>query len=355
MDFGIAKFTGSSKLTQTGQTMGTVRYMSPEQVRGKQIDHRTDLYSLGIALYEALAGRTPFDGETHFEIMQKHLTEQPDPPGKIVALPAGLEAVVLKSLAKKVEQRFQSARDFRHALQRLPLHIPGRKKTGTMDVPSVITEEVHRKIHRHPVRIFPILAAGLLILLSGGAVIWAVMGSPKHAVSQSSTDAKGAQDGPSSQPTAASWPEPYRVAQDLKWKATKKYGNPVGLRVMSTEDLDFEAIKNLYLKARTAYLKFLKEEGMDLKFNVGPLYLAIVEQKVLNNKDYWPDVKPNVDYPTRYMAPTATLFVNNAAGYQQKDLPFGFALHFCARIEELSNQRCLDLAEGFEHYLRRTN
>jgi serine/threonine protein kinase len=75
MDFGIAKMTTSTKLTATGQTMGTVRYMSPEQVRGQEVDFRTDIYSLGATLYESLTGETQFDGHTHSEIMTKHLSE----------------------------------------------------------------------------------------------------------------------------------------------------------------------------------------------------------------------------------------------------------------------------------------
>ena len=80
MDFGIAKMTTSTRLTATGQTMGTVRYMSPEQVRGQEVDLRTDIYSLGATLYESLVGDTPFDGNTHFEIMTKHLSELPRRP-----------------------------------------------------------------------------------------------------------------------------------------------------------------------------------------------------------------------------------------------------------------------------------
>jgi serine/threonine-protein kinase len=118
MDFGIAKMTTSTKLTATGQTMGTVRYMSPEQVRGQEVDPRTDLYSLGATLYEAVVGDTPFDGNTHFEIMTKHLHEPPRPPSVLgVAIPPALETALLRALAKKPADRFESARDFRKALE----------------------------------------------------------------------------------------------------------------------------------------------------------------------------------------------------------------------------------------------
>jgi serine/threonine-protein kinase len=118
MDFGIAKMTTSTRLTATGQTMGTVRYMSPEQVRGHEVDLRTDIYSLGATLYEALVGDTPFDGNTHFEIMTKHLHEPPRPPSVLgVTVPPQLETAVLRSLAKKPDDRFQTARDFRKAIE----------------------------------------------------------------------------------------------------------------------------------------------------------------------------------------------------------------------------------------------
>ena len=118
MDFGIAKMTTSTRLTATGQTMGTVRYMSPEQVRGQEVDLRTDLYSLGATLYESLTGETPFDGQTHFEIMTKHLSEPPRRPSLAgIAVPGGIEDVVMRSLAKRAEDRFQTARDMRLALE----------------------------------------------------------------------------------------------------------------------------------------------------------------------------------------------------------------------------------------------
>lgn len=118
MDFGIAKMTTSTRLTATGQTMGTVRYMSPEQVRGQEVDFRSDLYSLGATLYESLVGDTPFDGSTHFEIMTKHLSDAPRRPSKLgIELPAAVEDVVMRSLAKRTTDRFESARDMRKQLE----------------------------------------------------------------------------------------------------------------------------------------------------------------------------------------------------------------------------------------------
>jgi serine/threonine protein kinase len=118
MDFGIAKMTTSTRLTATGQTMGTVRYMSPEQVRGQEVDLRSDIYSLGATLYEALTGDTPFDGNTHFEIMSKHLSEPaPRPSASGLEIPAALEAALMRSLAKKADDRFPTARDFRKELE----------------------------------------------------------------------------------------------------------------------------------------------------------------------------------------------------------------------------------------------
>jgi serine/threonine protein kinase len=118
MDFGIAKMTTSTRLTATGQTMGTVRYMSPEQVRGQDVDLRTDIYSLGATIYESLVGDTPFDGNTHFEIMTKHLSEPPKTPSSLgIDVPYAVEEALMKSLSKKAEDRFESARDMRKLLE----------------------------------------------------------------------------------------------------------------------------------------------------------------------------------------------------------------------------------------------
>jgi eukaryotic-like serine/threonine-protein kinase len=118
MDFGIAHTEREpSKLTQTGTTLGSINYMSPEQVRGSDIDERSDIYSVGISLYEMVTGEKPFHGDSNFSIMSAHLQQTPRPPVELRPdLPAGLNEIILTAIAKAPADRFQSADAFRNAL-----------------------------------------------------------------------------------------------------------------------------------------------------------------------------------------------------------------------------------------------
>lgn len=118
MDFGIAKVAVDQRLTQTGRTVGSLFYMSPEQIRGADVDGRSDLYSFGIMLYEMVTGRRPFEGESDYSIMAAHLQQTPQPPLYFDAsLPRELNDVILMSIVKDPAQRFQTADAFRSALQ----------------------------------------------------------------------------------------------------------------------------------------------------------------------------------------------------------------------------------------------
>ena len=108
-DFGIARSASESRLTATGMTVGTPRYMSPEQARSKPLDGRSDLYSLGIVAYECLVGTTPFDGEDAFGILMDHIRTPVPRPALRTAEERELYAVIERMLAKEPEQRFQTA------------------------------------------------------------------------------------------------------------------------------------------------------------------------------------------------------------------------------------------------------
>ena len=120
-DFGIARAMSAPEenLTQAGSVMGTATYFSPEQAQGLPVDQRSDLYSLGVVLFEMVTGRTPFTGETPLAIAYKHVQDQPPAPSTLVSgLPAGLEAVIMKLLRKRPEDRYASAEDLRADLRR---------------------------------------------------------------------------------------------------------------------------------------------------------------------------------------------------------------------------------------------
>ena len=118
-DFGIAR-AGTSQMTEAGSIVGTAQYLSPEQARGGEVDPRSDLYSLGIVLYELLTGKTPFDGETPVEIAMKHLSQTPKAPSKLRPdVPPELDMVVLRALSKNPDDRYQNADEMEADLERV--------------------------------------------------------------------------------------------------------------------------------------------------------------------------------------------------------------------------------------------
>ena len=131
-DFGIARAVGrdgEQTMTQTGMVIGTAAYLSPEQAQGNPVDGRSDVYSLGVVLYELLTGRTPFSGDTALSIAYKHVREDPRPPSELNRdVSPQLDAVTLKALAKNPENRYSTAAEMSEDLQRF---IHGQKVQAT--------------------------------------------------------------------------------------------------------------------------------------------------------------------------------------------------------------------------------
>ncbi|HEY7198551.1 MAG TPA: Stk1 family PASTA domain-containing Ser/Thr kinase [Gaiellaceae bacterium] len=130
-DFGIAR-AGASQMTEVGSIMGTAQYLSPEQARGAPVTAASDLYSLGIVLYELLTGQVPFTGDSAIEIAMKHLNEIPRPPSAIrPEITPELDQVVLRALAKNPEDRYQSADELQEDLDRVEAGLPLSPETAT--------------------------------------------------------------------------------------------------------------------------------------------------------------------------------------------------------------------------------
>jgi eukaryotic-like serine/threonine-protein kinase len=125
MDFGIARASAVPSITQTATVIGTAQYIAPEQVQGLEADARSDLYSLGCCLYEMVTGQLPFTGSTPVAIAYKHIQEEPMPPRALnPGLPGSLERVILKAMAKRPEDRYQTAIEMQRDLERVRVGEP---------------------------------------------------------------------------------------------------------------------------------------------------------------------------------------------------------------------------------------
>ena len=128
-DFGIAR-SGASQMTEAGSIVGTAQYLSPEQARGAPVDPRSDIYSLGVVLYEMLTGKVPFSGDTPVEIAMKHLSQVPEPPSTLRdGIPHDLDAVVMRALAKDPDQRYATAEEMDADLARVARGVAVSRET----------------------------------------------------------------------------------------------------------------------------------------------------------------------------------------------------------------------------------
>jgi tetratricopeptide (TPR) repeat protein/TolB-like protein len=158
VDFGLAKLRGLTRLTKTGTTLGTVAYMSPEQAQGKEVDQRSDIWSLGVILYEMLAGKLPFPGEYDQAVLYAVINEEPERLTKIrPEVTSGLEQIVCKALAKERDERYPHLADLIVDLRRI----------GKDSSPE-LTAVAPAKKKSIPYFIYPALAIGLAAVAIGG-------------------------------------------------------------------------------------------------------------------------------------------------------------------------------------------
>ncbi len=141
LDFGLARVAGTSKLTQRGVVFGTPQYMSPEQASGGELDPRSDLYALGVILYELLTGRVPFVADSYMGVLTQHMYKRPQPPREIVgdADLGGLEPIVLRCLEKSPRKRYSNMVGLMAALDRRRSDRPLLEQSGRGVFPSVPT------------------------------------------------------------------------------------------------------------------------------------------------------------------------------------------------------------------------
>jgi beta-lactam-binding protein with PASTA domain/tRNA A-37 threonylcarbamoyl transferase component Bud32 len=174
MDFGIARAiaASTSTVTATAAVMGTAQYLSPEQARGETVDARSDLYSAGVLFYELLTGRPPFTGDSPVAIAYQHVREDPAPPSTLEPdLPPDLDAVVMKSLAKNPDNRYQSAHEMREDLERV---LTGTKVLATPILAAPVPGREGPPPARHPNRrrlLYALLALVVLAAVVGAALL----------------------------------------------------------------------------------------------------------------------------------------------------------------------------------------
>jgi beta-lactam-binding protein with PASTA domain/tRNA A-37 threonylcarbamoyl transferase component Bud32 len=210
MDFGIAR-AGNSTMTQTGSVLGTAHYVSPEQAQGKELTGASDLYSLGVVLYECVTGTLPFDADTPVAVALKQVNEQPLPPSaRNNQIDPGLEAIIVKAMQKRAPDRYSSPDEMRQDLRRVvsgePVHAASaaagamvaggaaaaaaRRMDATSVLPSVGSSGSNgygQQAARSPVPkkrpIWPwLLAVGLLVLAGLGVAAGMGAFGPKSAV-----------------------------------------------------------------------------------------------------------------------------------------------------------------------------
>lgn len=175
MDFGLAKLKGSLKLTRTSSTVGTLAYMAPEQLQGRDVDARSDIFSFGVVLYELFAGKAPFRGEHEAAMMYSLLNEQPVPMMTLrPEVPAELDRIVRRALEKDPDDRYQHVDDLVSELRRV------QKQTGrvVLPQPAQVAADHPPEVAKPPrTRPWILIAGGVILVAVVGIAVYRILGS----------------------------------------------------------------------------------------------------------------------------------------------------------------------------------
>ncbi len=365
MDFGIAKVASSSKLTATGQTMGTVRYMSPEQVRGKEVQVQTDIYSLAMTTYESLVGDTPFTGDTHFEIMTKHLNELPLPPSKVgVDIPPLLERALMRAMSKRPEDRQSSANEFKEQLEAVldttsqevftdPSNAVSQNHKGRENVASGLDDTALVDTTGAGPALSDIgdtksssgvkrVLLGVTVALAAGGTLWGITRNQKEKRATKESGANTVQIDASAKSAALGLSAP--LAYRPQATVDRTYPSD-DLRVLATEDWPAETVRDLVLQGRQEYLDLALEQGWP-KPTLELVRVIIVSQLVLCNPEIYisGNVLPNCATESAWIEPP-TLYLVSADNRKAMQRRVSYWIAMMACLGKDGPKKCYDVIQ----------
>jgi serine/threonine-protein kinase len=194
LDFGIAK-VGSfqSKMTRAGEIFGTPHYMAPEQAKGAAVDHRADIYALGVILFELITGHVPFDAETPFGILTQHINTEPPPVSALNArVSPGLEAIVMKCLAKKPDHRYASMEALIEEIGRLERGATpvARREMTQRALARTLPSSIPPQFQSPSRRRWPVFAFGLLVVAGAGSAVYFGTLAPRSRAAKVAADSR---------------------------------------------------------------------------------------------------------------------------------------------------------------------
>lgn len=300
LDFGIAKNVevneDGRKLTKTGMLFGTPEYMSPEQARGEQADHRSDIYAMGCILFQMLTGNVPFDGENFMAVLTKHLADEVPEMGAALRqsdAPAALEAVIHRALTKKPAERFQSIKDFAEAVrlvhedavpvatERAPTG--GRKRTqwtGSVKSLGELEGEADTREGLRKRRGSTLVVSGALVaaIVAGGAFLLTCSGTPA-STPQPSPVAALSQESPTTQ-AKAPVQETVDVAVVLVTEPPGASVSNTDGRIIGTTPHEIKAPSGSEAMTLQLRLRGYETRSVEVSFaKSGPLIVPLVKSK----------------------------------------------------------------------------